>query len=82
MFADVPPSVVTLTETTPGFPAPGGVVAVICVESVTVIPVACTPLNVTVVAPTMKSVPVIVTEVAPSRGPLAGETPVTVGIGT
>ena len=77
MFADVPSGVVTLMDAGPD---PGGVVAVIDVLLVTVKEITATTPIVTAVAP-VKPVPVIVTEVPPSRGPLAGETPVTVGIG-
>ena len=77
MFADVPSGVVTLMDAGPD---PGGVVAVIDVLLVTVKEITATTPIVTAVAP-VKPVPVIVTEVLPSRGPLAGETPVTVGIG-
>ena len=78
MFKDFPPSVVTLTDTVPT--DPDGVVAAIDVLLMTVKEITATTPIVTAVAP-VKPVPVIVTEVPPSRGPLAGETPVTVGIG-
>ncbi len=78
MFADVPPGVVTLTDAVPAEPA--GVVAVIDVALTTVTDVAATPPTVTDVAP-MNPVPVIVIEVPPASGPLAGETFVTVSTG-
>jgi hypothetical protein len=75
LFADVPPGVVTLTD---AVPEPAGVVAVIDVALTTLKDAAGLPPTVTDVAP-VNPVPVIVIEVPPASGPLAGETPVTVG---
>ena len=75
----VPPAVVTRTLAVPALP--GGVVAVIVVELTTMTFVAAAPPMVTAVAP-VRLVPVIVTLVPPSVGPVAGEMPVTVGAGT
>jgi hypothetical protein len=71
-----PPAVVTTTSTVPA--AWAGVVAVIEVGPFTVKLVAAVPPKVTAVVP-LKLVPVIVTLVPPSVGPLFGETEVTVG---
>jgi hypothetical protein len=73
--ADVPAPVVTVTSTVP---APAGDVALICVDEVTVTPVAAVVPNLTPVTP-VKLVPVMVTPVPPAAGPLPGDTPVTVG---
>jgi len=73
------PPTVTVTVTAPALPA--GVVAVICVALTTTTLVAAAPPNVTV-APVAKSVPVIVTAVPPTVGPLFGDTLLTVGITT
>jgi hypothetical protein len=73
----VPPAVVAVTSTVPADPA--GDVAVIEVEEMTVTPVAAVPPKLTVVAPMMKPVPVIVTVVLPDVGPEVGEIDVTVG---
>ena len=73
--AEVPPAVVTLTSTVL---VPAGEVAVIVVALTTVMPVADAAPNTTAVAP-VKLVPVMVTEVPPSVGPLVGATDVTVG---
>jgi hypothetical protein len=62
---------VTVTLTAPGEDA--GVMAVIWVELFTVTEVARVPPKDTV-APTSKLFPVMVTEVPPPVGPLAGET--------
>ncbi len=67
-----------MTDAVPAEPA--GVVAVIDVALTTVTDVAATSPTVTDVAP-VNAVPVIVIEVPPVSGPLAGETPVTVGTG-
>ena len=67
---------VTTTFTAPTVWA--GVVAVMEVASTKVTPVAAVPPKVTV-APDTKSVPVMVTAVAPAVGPLVGSTAVTVG---
>ena len=61
--------------------APAGDVAVICVELLTVKPVAAVAPKVTAVAP-LNPVPVIVTDVPPVDGPEAGETDVTAGAAT
>ena len=70
------PGLVTVTVTAPTLPA--GVVALICVPLVTTTFVAVAAPNVTV-APAAKFVPVIVTAVPPTVGPLFGDTPLTVG---
>ena len=69
---------VTTTSTDPpvGF---GGAVAVSVVSDVTVTSVAGAVPKATVVDPTMKPVPVIVTAVPPATGPTSGLTAVTVG---
>jgi hypothetical protein len=67
---------VTLTVTAPAVPA--GVVAVMLVLLTTTTLVAAAPPNVTV-APVAKSIPVIVTAVPPTVGPLFGEMLVTNG---
>ena len=74
----VPEDVVTVTLTVPA--APAGEVAVIDVAELTVNDVAAVLPKFTVVAP-VKSVPVSVTLVPPTVGPLVGEMPVTVGAG-
>jgi hypothetical protein len=73
----VPPGPVTVTSTVPD---PDGEVAVIDVAEFTVTPVAA-PLPNETVSPEAKFVPVMVTAVPPAAGPLAGETPLTVGAG-
>jgi hypothetical protein len=77
--AEVPPTVVTVTSTTPALPA--GAVAVIDVLEFTVTPVAALDPKSTAVAP-VRSVPVIVTDVPPSVGPDVGDTAVTAGSAT
>jgi len=70
----VPPGVVTVTVTVP---LPGGLLAVTRVlESAVIVPAA--PPKLTRLAPD-RFVPVIVTEVPPPIGPLAGLSPVAVG---
>jgi hypothetical protein len=76
LFADVPSGVVTLIDAVPAEPV--GTVAVIDVSLPTLKDVAGLPRTVTAVAP-VNPVPVIVIEVPPASGPLAGETLVTVG---
>ena len=71
--------VVTTTLTAPA--AWPGVVAVIEVPLKTEIPVAAIPSKVTEVAP-IRSVPVIVTPVPPTVGPVGGAMLVTVGRAT
>ena len=71
------PPLVTVTSTVP---EPAGLVAVIDVALFTVTPVAAVPPNATV-APDAKPVPLMVTEVPPAAGPVAGLTPDTVGAG-
>jgi hypothetical protein len=72
----VPPEgVVTVMSTTP---VPTGDTAVIRLSELTVKLAALVAPNFTAVAP-VKSVPVIVTTVAPARGPEFGATPVTAG---
>ena len=71
----VPPGVVTVTFTVP---VPAGEVAVIWVSLLTAKPAAAKEPNVTAVAPE-NPVPVMITEVPPAKGPLAGLTPVTAG---
>jgi hypothetical protein len=73
----VPAPVVTVTSTVP---EPAGLTAVICVELLTVTPVAVAAPNLTAVAPE-RLVPVIVTGVPPAVEPVVGATPVTVGGG-
>jgi hypothetical protein len=72
----VPPNVVTVTSTGPAEPA--GLVAVTCVALSTMKDVAAVEPKSTALAPA-KLVPVMVTDVPPAVGPLAGETDVTVG---
>ena len=71
----VPPGVVTVTSTVP---APGGLVAVICVALSTVNEADGLEPKFTAVAP-LKFRPVIVTEVPPVSGPEAGFTLETCG---
>ena len=78
VLADVPPKVVTLTSTAPGVTVAGDT-AVIEVVELTVTLVADTPPNVTV-APLMKLVPVIVTDVPPPDVPDVGLTADTPGV--
>ena len=73
----VPPVVVTVTSTVPPV-ALAGEIAVIEVALLTVNEVAEVPPNLTAVAP-VNPVPVMVTEVPPTAGPLVGEMLVTVG---
>jgi hypothetical protein len=73
-----PPGVMMTTFAVPAVPA--GVVAVTDVSLTTVTLVACVPPMVTMVAP-VKPLPVIVTEVPPAIGPVAGEMPANVGAG-
>ena len=75
--ADVPPDAVTSTLTVPGVSV-GGETAVIDVAELTTTLVAALPPKVTL-EPTVKKVPVIVTDVPPPDGPLLGLTEVTVG---
>ena len=75
----VPLGVVTVTSTAPALPAEE--IAVIWVDEFTVKLVAAVLPNLTAVAP-VKLLPVMTTEVPPAAGPLAGLTPVTVGVGT
>jgi hypothetical protein len=77
--AEVPPLVVTVTSATPGVTV-AGEVAVICVAEFTTTPVAAVAPKATD-APVMKPVPVIVTDVPPLVGPVAGEIDVTDGVG-
>jgi hypothetical protein len=72
----VPPGVVTVILTIPA--EPGGEVAVILVAELTVKLEALIIPNLTAVAP-VNTVPVTVTEVPPTNGPLFGEMLVTVG---
>ena len=74
----MPPKVVTLTSTTPGVTVAGDT-AVIEVVELTVTLVADTPPNVTV-APLMKLVPVMITDVPPAVGPDVGLIDVTAGV--
>ena len=74
----VPLEVTTLMSTVP---LPAGETAVMLVAEFTVKLVAVVLPKLTAVAP-VKLVPVIVTEVPPAAGPLAGLMPVTVGVGT
>ena len=78
-MGDVPPDVVTRTSTVLGGEIVPGDVAVIDVELTTVTPVAAVAPNATV-APLMKLVPVIVTDVPPPVGPDVGLTLVTAGV--
>jgi len=77
VLADVPPVVVTMTSTVPGVIVDGEV-AVIDVAEFTVTAVAAVPPKLTV-APVMKLVPVIATEVPPAVGPDVGFNDVTAG---
>ena len=72
----VPLLLVTAMATAPA--ACGGATAVMLVGELTVNDVAATPPNVTAVAP-VNAVPVMVTEVPPESGPVAGATDVTAG---
>ena len=72
-----PPEVVTTTLTVPGVTVAGDT-AVIDVGEFTTTPVADSDPNFTV-APVMNPVPVIVTDVPPDVGPVAGDSDVTVG---
>jgi len=74
-----PPEFVTVTVTAPA--AAAGVVAEITLVFRTTTFVAAFPPNVTV-APDAKFVPLIVTSVPPSTGPVFGSMLVTVGVGT
>ena len=74
----LPFGVVTVTLT---FPVPAGLVAVIVVSLTTVTLLAAVPPNETLVEPTMKPVPIIVTSVPPAAGPLVGLIPDIVGAG-
>jgi hypothetical protein len=74
----VPPSVMIVTSTVP---VPAGEVAVMLVSDITLYLEDATVPNLTVVAP-VNPVPVIVTDVLPVEGPLAGEIPDIVGAGT
>ena len=78
LVALVPLVVVTVTFTVPGCPA--GETAVIEVDETTVTLVAATVPKSTV-APGIKLVPVMVTEVPPVVGPEVGLTVVTIGAG-
>jgi hypothetical protein len=73
----VPPGVVTVTSTVP---VPDGEMAVIFVAESTVKLEALLIPNITVVAP-VNPVPVIITVVPPTNGPLVGAMLVTVGTG-
>jgi hypothetical protein len=77
LFADIPSGVVTLIDAVPAEPA--GAVAVIELSLLTINDIAGLPRTVTAVAP-MNPVPVIVIEVPPASGPLAGETLVTAAV--
>jgi hypothetical protein len=72
---EVPPAVVTKTQTTP---VPAGAVAVIELLELTVKLVALFAPNLTDVAP-LRLVPVIVMVVPPAAGPVVGEIEVTIG---
>lgn len=73
-----PPGVVTTTLTAPA--DPDGVVQSIVLALTTVMPVALDPPKVTLIAP-MRFVPLTTTAAPPARGPAAGETLPTVGLG-
>jgi hypothetical protein len=75
VFAEVPPGVVTVTSSVP---VPAGDFTVIWLSFTTTRLVADVLSNFTDVAP-VKPDPVIVTEVPPAAGPVAGEMAVTVG---
>ena len=75
---DVPPDVVTVTCTVAGVRV-AGEVAVIDVAELTTTPVPAVAPNATV-APLMKFVPVMVTEVPPPVGPDVGLIDVTAGV--
>jgi hypothetical protein len=74
----VPSGVVTVTATSPALP--GGLVAVINVELLTVKEAALLEPKSTAVAP-LKFVPVMVTWVSPEVGPAFGLTPESSGVG-
>ena len=75
--ADVPPEVVTVTSTVPATSA--GEVAVHKVVEVHETAVPAVPPKLAVVEPTTKLVPVMVTTVPPTSGPLLGEMAVMTG---
>ena len=75
---EVPPAAVTVTSTVPADP-PGEVATQVVVEEQETDVPALAP-NATVVAPTTKLAPVMVTTVAPPTGPVLGLIPVTVGV--
>ena len=77
LIGEVPPAVVTLTSTVPA--ACAGVVTVIEVAETTLMLVPAAPPKSTV-APEMKCVPVMVTDVPPAELPEIGLTAVTVGV--
>jgi hypothetical protein len=76
-MADVNVLAVTVTSTVPT--APAGETAVICVGEFTVTDAAATDPKRTVEL-LMNPVPVMTTVVPPRREPLAGDSPVTVGV--
>ena len=78
----VPPTVATVMLTTPA--EPGGETAVIWVAEFTVYEVALLVPNFTALAPvaSIKLVPVMVMDVPPAVGPLAGVMALTVGAAT
>jgi hypothetical protein len=76
----MPPGETTITSTVPGA-APAGTAAVSWVLEVKWTDVAAAPPKLTV-APLVKPVPVIVTELPPETGPASGVTPVTAGAGS
>ena len=78
MPTEVPPGVVTVTDTEPVVSRTGVVAVILVPPLLTVTDVAATPPTITAVAP-VKAVPVIVIMVPPASGPLAGDTLVTVG---
>jgi hypothetical protein len=75
--AELPVDVVTVTSTIPATWAGEVAMQVVIDEQLTAVPVL--PPNATVVEPTSKSVPVMLTVVPPPSGPAVGEIAVTVG---
>src|SRR5262245_3634350 len=80
-MADVPPKlVVTVTSTVPGVSVAGDVAVIVCGSTTTTFVADVRP-NFTM-APLLKLVPPIVTDVPPEVGPVFGLTLVTVGAAT
>lgn len=78
LVAEVPPAVVVVTSTVPALPAGEVAEQLVVDRQLTAVPPDAPKL--TVVAPTTKPVPVMVTVVAPVVGPEIGVIAVTVGV--